>query len=110
VGSGRQWVSWIHTDDAVELVLFVLRNDRIAGPLNVTAPHPVRNVDFAHSLGRALHRPSLVPTPKLALKVMFGEMAEVVLASQRVLPEAATRAGFIFRYPELNGALRQIFT
>lgn len=110
VGSGRQWASWIHQDDAVELLLFTLRNQRMAGPLNATAPHPVRNVEFAKLLGHAVHRPSLVPTPKLALKVMFGEMAQVILASQRVVPEAATRAGFVFRYPELEGALRQILT
>ena len=108
VGSGKQWVSWIHQDDAVELILFALRNESIAGPLNATAPHPVRNLDFAKTLGHAVHRPSLVTTPKLALKVMFGEMAQVILASQRVVPEAATRAGFVFQYPELESALRQI--
>jgi uncharacterized protein (TIGR01777 family) len=109
-GSGRQWVSWIHQDDLVELLVFVLRNESLSGPLNATAPHPVRNIDFAKSLGHAVHRPSLVPTPKFALKMMFGEMAEVVLASQRVVPEAATRAGFRFQYPQLDGALRQLLT
>jgi uncharacterized protein len=109
-GSGRQWVSWIHQDDAVELMLFALQNDGIAGPLNATAPHPVRNLDFAQALGHAVHRPSLVPTPKFALRLMFGELADVLLASQRVVPEVATRAGFHFRYPELPGALRQILT
>jgi uncharacterized protein (TIGR01777 family) len=107
-GSGKQWVSWIHQDDLIELLLFALENEQTVGPVNATAPHPVRNIEFAAALAHSVHRPSLVHTPKLALKLMFGEMADVVLASQRVMPEAATRAGFVFRYPEVNGALRQI--
>ena len=110
VGSGKQWVSWIHIDDIVGLIAFALKHDHAFGPLNGTAPEPIRNVDFAKALGSALGRPSLVPTPGLAIKVMYGEMAQVVLASQRVVPEATRRAGYTFQYPELKGALGQIFT
>lgn len=109
VGSGKQWVSWIHVDDVVGLIRFALRNDHVVGPLNATAPQQVRNADFAKALGAALGRPSLVPTPGIALKLIFGEMAQAVLASQRVTPEAASRAGYVFRYPDLREALEQIF-
>ena len=110
VGSGKQWSSWIHGDDVVGLVAFALGQDRVLGPINATAPQPVRNADFAKTLGGVLGRPSMVPTPGIALKVMFGEMAQIVLASQRVVPEAAQRAGYTFLYPELRGALEQILT
>ena len=110
VGSGRQWSSWIHVDDIVGLIAFALRHDHAFGPLNATAPQPVRNADFAKTLGGVLGRPSMVPTPGIALKMLFGEMAQVVLSSQRVVPEATQRAGYTFQYPELRGALEQILT
>jgi hypothetical protein len=110
VGSGRQWVSWIHVEDVAGLIRLALGQDQLSGPVNVTSPNPVRNSEFAKALGAALHRPALVHTPRLALRILFGEMAEVVLASQRVLPEAALRAGYTFRYPELRQALAQIFS
>jgi uncharacterized protein (TIGR01777 family) len=109
-GSGKQWVSWIHVDDVVELLVFSLMNPAMGGTVNATAPDPVRNADFAKELGRVLHRPAAVSAPAFALKLMFGEMAEVVLASQRVLPEAATRAGFVWKYPHLPGALENLLT
>lgn len=108
VGSGEQWVSWIHIDDLTSLIAFALRQPRLSGPLNGTSPNPVRNSGFAKSLGSALHRPSLVPVPAFGLRLMFGEMATVVLGSQRVLPEAALKAGYSFEYPELLPALQQI--
>lgn len=107
-GSGKQWVSWIHVHDAVSLILFALNNDQVTGPLNATAPEPVRNEAFADALGQALGRPSAIHTPVFALKLMFGKMAEAVLASQRVLPDAATKAGFRHRFPELPQALAQL--
>jgi uncharacterized protein (TIGR01777 family) len=110
VGSGRQWMSWIHVDDVVGLILFALKQADLSGPVNLTTPHPVRNQEFTKTLGAVLHRPSVVPVPALALKLMFGEMGKVVLASQRVMPEAATRAGYAFQYPELRGALAQLLT
>lgn len=109
VGSGKQWVSWIHIDDMVELILFAISEESVSGPVNATSPEQARNADFAHALGAALGRPSLFPVPKFALGLLFGELAEVMLASQRVAPEAAVHAGFAFRYPTLKAALQQIF-
>lgn len=110
VGSGKQWVSWIHADDIAGLILYALEQEEIAGPINATSPEPVRNVDFAKTLGAALGRPSVVPAPAFGVKLMLGEMADVVLGSQRVLPERATRAGYIFRHPHLGEALKTLLT
>ncbi|MGH7246944.1 MAG: TIGR01777 family oxidoreductase [Pseudomonadota bacterium] len=108
IASGRQWTSWIHLDDLVGLIAFALGCDSLRGPVNATAPNPVTNADFTRALSKVLHRPAVIPIPALALRLLFGEMAQVVLASQRVLPEAANAAGYRFAYPELEAALRQI--
>jgi len=108
MGSGRQWVSWIHIHDAVRLILFSLDNSAVRGPVNATAPNPVTNVDFTRELAGALHRPALFPVPEFALKLLFGEMSGVILASQRVLPRAAKKAGFQFKFPGLGPALTDI--
>jgi uncharacterized protein (TIGR01777 family) len=108
MGSGAQWMSWIHRQDLVELFLFALSNTAVSGALNGTAPAPVRNRDFASALGKALRRPALVPAPSAALKLLFGEMATLVLEGQRVVPGRALDLGFRFRFPELGGALRDI--
>jgi uncharacterized protein (TIGR01777 family) len=105
IGSGRQWTSWIHRDDVKGLVLAVLADDRWRGPVNATAPVPVRNVEFARTLGRTLGRPSWLPVPALALRLALGEMSDMLLGGQRVLPAAAERAGYAWRYPDLAGAL-----
>jgi uncharacterized protein (TIGR01777 family) len=110
VGSGRQWMSWIHMDDIVGLIGFALRYERVYGAVNATSPNPVRNKEFARQLGAALHKPAIIPVPAIGLKLIFGEMAAVVLASQRVMPEAASRAGYVFQFPELQDALRRILT
>ncbi len=109
VGSGRQWVSWIHIDDITDLYVFLLQNNTINGPVNGTAPNPVRNVDFAHALGHALGKPSVVPVPVFGLKLLYGEAASALVASLRVIPEAASRAGFHFRYTDCEPALAEIF-
>ncbi len=109
VGSGNQWVSWIHLDDWIEIVVLALTNPAIRGPVNATSPHPVRNTEFAHALGSALGRPSVFPVPAFGLKLMYGEAANALLASQRVLPDVATRAGFRFRYSDVRSALKQIY-
>jgi len=110
MGSGKQYLSWVHRDDAVGLLLFALEREELRGPLNVTAPEPVTNADFAHTLGATLHRPSLLPVPSLALKGMLGEMSLIVLGGQRVLPRAALEAGYSFQYAELAPALRSLLT
>jgi uncharacterized protein len=109
-GSGNQYWSWIHREDWVRMARWAIETETMKGPLNVTAPSPVTNREFAQALGRALHRPALAPAPGFALRLMLGEMADaMVLAGQRVLPAKATRNGFEFRYPDLDSALRQIY-
>ncbi len=108
IGSGRQWMSWIHIADAVALSLFAVDNSALRGPVNATSPQPVTNLDFTRELAAGLHRPAIFPVPPVALKLLFGEMAGVLLGSQRVLPKAAEAAGFHFRYPELRPALAEI--
>lgn len=109
LGSGRQWVSWVAVDDAIGAVYHALMTDALSGPVNVTAPHPVTNRDFAGELGRVLHRPALVPAPALALRLLFGEMADTaLLSSQRLLPARLKESGYPFRYPDLTQALRHL--
>jgi uncharacterized protein (TIGR01777 family) len=107
LGDGSQWMSWIHIDDVVGLVEFAMANP-VRGALNATSPNPIRNVEFTRELARALHRPAIFPVPKFALSALFGEMSETILASQRVIPATALRAGFAFKFPELRGALENI--
>lgn len=110
LGSGRQWWSWVHRDDVVGLVRFALENGDVTGPVNVTAPEPVRMAAFATMLGHVLKRPAFLPAPALALRIAVGEMADaLLLSSQRVAPQAALAAGYRFRYAELEPALRAIF-
>lgn len=110
VGSGRQLVSWIHRDDWVSMVRWALAKDSVSGPLNLTAPEPVTNAEFARVLGRVLRRPAIIPAPAFALRIAFGEMADsMILAGQRVLPQQAQTRGFEFKYPLLDGALRAIY-
>ena len=109
LGNGRQYMSWIHIDDLVEEFLFAARESNVHGPLNGTAPGPVTNREFTKALGKALHRPTFMPpVPGFVLKTMLGDFSEVLLASQRVQPEAAQAAGFKFKYSNLEPALREI--
>lgn len=105
VGSGSQWMSWIHVEDLVDLFVWALETPEVTGVLNATAPRPVTNREFGKALGRALHRPAFAPAPALALKLALGEMSTLVLDGQRVLPRRALSLGFTFRHPELEGAL-----
>jgi uncharacterized protein (TIGR01777 family) len=110
VGTGRQYMSWIHRIDWVEMVRWIVETPAVAGPINLTAPAPVTNREFSRALGRALHRPSLLPAPGFALSLLLGEMAgPLVLSGQRVLPARAQSLGFHFRYPEIDQAFRGIF-
>jgi uncharacterized protein (TIGR01777 family) len=108
LGNGKQWTSWIHLDDLVALIEFSILTEAISGAVNAVAPNPVTNAGFTRELAAALHRPALFPVPALALKILMGEMSQVALASQRVIPEAALRAGFPFRFTNVGGALRPI--
>jgi uncharacterized protein (TIGR01777 family) len=108
VGSGRQWMSWIHHADLVGLFLLALDNTDAAGPINGTAPNPVTNREFGKVLGRVLHRPSFVWTPGLALRMLVGEAGDLIVTGQRVLPRRALGLGYSFEYPTLEAALTQI--
>jgi hypothetical protein len=109
LGNGRQYLSWITLGDVVEAILFLLESDSLRGPVNLVAPQPVTNREFTRALGRALHRPTLLPTPAFALRLALGEMAdEMLLSSARVLPRKLVRAGYPFRDPNLESALRRV--
>jgi uncharacterized protein len=108
IGNGQQWMSWVHIDDVVGLILHAIRQTPVIGPMNATAPTPVRNSDFSKALGRALHRPAFLPTPVFGLKLLFGEFAHVLTTGQRVVPAKASASGYAFRYPELGGALSDV--
>jgi uncharacterized protein (TIGR01777 family) len=108
VGSGRQWMSWIHHADLLGLFLLALEHPNASGPINGTAPHPVINRDFGKVLGRVLHRPSFVWTPALALRLLVGEAASLVVTGQRVLPQRALQLDYAFQYPTLEAALTEI--
>jgi uncharacterized protein (TIGR01777 family) len=108
IGSGEQWMSWIHIGDVIGLIQFALANGALNSSVNATAPKPVTNAEFTQELASVLHRPAIFPVPALALKMMFGEMAEVIIASQRVVPAVALRADYRFQFPELRPALDQI--
>ena len=105
-GSGRQWMPWIHIDDLVRLFLFAGDNATINSAINGSSPEPVTNTQFTKTLGNVLHRPAFMPAPKLAMKLMLGEMADFLFTSLRVIPRAAEQAGFRFEYPTLEAALK----
>lgn len=108
LGRGTQWMSWIHVEDLVELLMFLMSN-AAGGPVNATAPHPVTNAEFSRTLGRALGKPAFLPAPGFAMKLLLGEMAEeLLLTGQRVLPRRAQSLGFHFRFPFIAGALNDI--
>lgn len=107
IGSGRQYLSWIHIDDEAMLALFAVENLEIRGPLNATAPWPVRNEDFARLLAKTLRRPAFFRAPAFAIR-MLGEFSHELLDSKRVVPAAATEHGFRFRFPELEPALKDL--
>jgi uncharacterized protein (TIGR01777 family) len=108
-GSGKQYVSWIHRDDWVALVRWLIETPAVSGPVNATAPNPVPGAEFARTLGKALHRPAFMPAPSFALRLMLGEMADpLILTGQRVVPARATQAGFRFAFEDLGAALTDL--
>jgi uncharacterized protein (TIGR01777 family) len=105
LGSGRQWMPWIYVDDLAALFIHVAAHDEIHGPLNAVAPVAVRNRDFTKALARELHRPAFLPAPYFGLRLLFGEIATVLFASQKVEPRVAIESGFVYRYARLDDAL-----
>ncbi len=108
IGSGKQWLPWIHLDDVVALYLWAATTPQLAGPCNVTAPNPVTSAEFARAIGRALHRPAALPVPALALKLGLGEFADSLLTGQKVIPTVPQRLGYRFRFPDLDAALASL--
>lgn len=108
LGSGEQYVPWIHIEDLVQLLLFVATQESLSGAVNAASPHPVTNARFTKALGEAMRRPTLFGAPKFALKALAGEMSEMLLNSQRVVPAKALAAGFAFQHPQIEEALRDL--
>lgn len=108
LGHGRQWMSWIALEDLVEILVAALAGRTPKGPINAVAPNPVTNREFTKTLGKVLRRPTILPAPAFALRLVLGEMSEILLNGQRVHPAALQAAGFEFRHPDLEGALRAI--
>jgi len=109
IAGGRQYMSWIHIDDEVGLLLWALDNEKVSGTVNSTAPNPVTNREFSHAIGRALGRPASVPVPGFVLDLKFGsEFGAVLRGGQRVMPRRALDLGYVFRYPEIDGALKNL--
>ncbi|MEK3662149.1 TIGR01777 family oxidoreductase [Paenibacillus sp. FSL F4-0236] len=108
IGAGNQWVSWIHLTDIVRLIDFCIQNPTIAGPVNATAPHPVTNEEFGRTISKVYKRPHWFPLPAILLKTAVGELSEILLKGQRVLPSAALEQGFNFTFPTLQIALEDL--
>jgi uncharacterized protein (TIGR01777 family) len=108
LGSGTQYMPWIHVDDWVDLVMWLIADARAQGPFNVTAPHPVTNQQFTTTLARVLNRPALLPVPAFGLQLIVGELAHSILTGQRAIPARAQEMGFSFRYAELEAALHAL--
>lgn len=108
IGRGDQWMSWIHRDDMVGIILFLLQHDHLSGAFNATAPHAVMNRQFTRTLGQVLRRPTVLPMPAFVLKLLFGEMSHLLLTGQKVIPQRLLDHGYEFRYEELDDAFREI--
>ncbi len=110
LGSGRQWFSWVHIKDLVGIFAFIIKHPEISGPLNACSPNPVRNKDLAKALGKALRQPSFLRAPAFAVRLLLGEFGTVVLKGQRVLPRRLLESGFVFQYPDIQSALKDILS
>lgn len=105
LGSGQQWFSWIHMDDLIAAIIFILENPDLKGPINLCSPNPVRNHDFAGTLGQVLNRPSVLKTPSFIVRLIMGEMGKSLISSQRAIPDKLLKHGFKFQYPDITNAL-----
>ena len=110
LGTGKQWFSWVHREDVVDLILYALQNSQVQGVLNATAPNPVRMNELCQTLGEVLKRPSWLPVPSFALELLLGDGAKVVLEGQKVLPKQTLTSGFQYQYPTLKLALEEILS
>ncbi|MEG4025588.1 thylakoid membrane protein ThyD [Microcoleus sp. S13C4] len=110
IGTGKQWFSWVHREDVVDLILYALQNSQVEGLLNATAPNPVRMNELCQTLGEVLSRPSWLPVPSFALEMLLGDGAKVVLEGQKVLPKQTLASGFQYQYPTLKLALEEILS
>jgi uncharacterized protein (TIGR01777 family) len=108
LGAGTQYLPWIHLDDWLDLVTFIISTNNARGAFNATAPHPAANAEFTRALGRALNRPTILPVPSFALRVALGELAGTLLTGQRAIPARAEELGFTFRFADIEPALRQL--
>ncbi|KAF1010033.1 MAG: Epimerase family protein [Pseudomonas fluorescens] len=108
IGKGRQWMPWVHIEDQIALIDFLLHKVDASGPYNACAPRPVRNLEFAKTLGQVLHRPAFMPLPAFVLKLGLGELSGLLLGGQKALPERLLEAGFTFRFTELHAALDDV--
>jgi uncharacterized protein (TIGR01777 family) len=108
IGSGDQWFPWIHMDDLISAIMFIIGNQDMKGPVNFCAPNPVRNRDFAKALGKVLGRPSFMRAPSFMIRTLMGEMSTSVMGSQRVVPDKLLTNGFEFQYPDIGKALRHL--
>ncbi|PKN37923.1 MAG: TIGR01777 family protein [Deltaproteobacteria bacterium HGW-Deltaproteobacteria-2] len=108
LGSGKQWFSWVHMEDLAQAFSFLLKHPEINGAVNLCSPKPVRNADLGKAIGKVLHRPSFMPSPGFMIKLILGEFGSVLLKGQRVIPRRLLDAGFKFRYPNIEEALRGI--
>lgn len=110
MGSGKQYYSWIHILDEVEAIRFLLENDNTQGVFNLTAPNPVSNIEFSKTLGKSLGRPAILPMPAFAMRIFLGEVADLTLTGQRVIPKKLLEAGYQFKYPILGEAIRNLMS
>lgn len=108
IGSGKQWLSWIHLEDMIRLIMFILDNEHLDGPVNGSAPDPVTNDAFGSALGKAMGRPHWFPVPAFLMRTLFGEMSTLLLDGQRALPRKALEHGFTFRYPTVESAMDEL--
>jgi uncharacterized protein (TIGR01777 family) len=108
IAGGKHWMSWIHINDIVALIIFLLNEWTVRGVFNGCSPYPATNAEFTKALADAIHRPAIFPIPAFGLKLLYGEMAELLLASQRVIPKATMAQGFTFQFPDVHAALKQI--
>jgi len=108
LGNGKQWVPWIHVEDLVAMIQWAIENDSVTGPVNASAPNPVRNREMTQAMAKAVNRFAILPAPKFALRLALGEFADRLLISQRVVPKAALDGGFSFQHPTIESALEEI--